>query len=115
MTSFTESLAGRTFDAVTAECRQLRENVALADLSVPSHIISTADDPMIPVSDLERLARGPALTPGQRPAYLRATSAPSFPSGLGFGQVKNWLRGSHLQPTTPKRPVTSSIDWKLRI
>lgn len=34
---------------------------ALAGLSVPSHIISTADDPMIPVTDLDRVTRTPAL------------------------------------------------------
>jgi hypothetical protein len=35
---------------------------ALADLTVPSHIISTADDPMIPAADLERLHPSPALS-----------------------------------------------------
>ena len=35
---------------------------ALADLAVPSHIISTADDPMIPAADLERLHPSPALS-----------------------------------------------------
>ncbi len=34
---------------------------ALAGLEVPSQIISTADDPMIPASDLERLHPSPAL------------------------------------------------------
>lgn len=34
---------------------------ALAGLEVPSQIISTADDPMIPASDLRRLSPGPAL------------------------------------------------------
>jgi predicted alpha/beta-fold hydrolase len=35
---------------------------ALADLRVPSQIISTADDPMIPSSDLARLHPSPALS-----------------------------------------------------
>ena len=34
---------------------------ALGGLSVPSHIISTADDPMIPVTDLDRVERSSAL------------------------------------------------------
>ncbi|MGI9264053.1 MAG: YheT family hydrolase [Gammaproteobacteria bacterium] len=33
----------------------------MADLQVPSHIIFAADDPVIPVRDLRRLARSPAL------------------------------------------------------
>jgi predicted alpha/beta-fold hydrolase len=35
---------------------------ALAPLSVPTRIISSADDPIIPVEDLDRLARPPGLT-----------------------------------------------------
>jgi uncharacterized protein len=34
---------------------------ALAQLEVPSLIVATRDDPVIPVSDLERLAQRPAL------------------------------------------------------
>lgn len=34
----------------------------LAGLSVPSHLITSADDPVIPASDLDRIARPPALT-----------------------------------------------------
>ena len=33
----------------------------MAGLQVPSHIIFAADDPVIPVHDLRRLARSPAL------------------------------------------------------
>lgn len=34
----------------------------LADLSVPSHLLLSADDPVIPAGDLTRIARPPALT-----------------------------------------------------
>lgn len=34
---------------------------ALADLDVPSLVVATRDDPVIPVSDLDRLAQSPAL------------------------------------------------------
>ncbi|TAK55793.1 MAG: alpha/beta fold hydrolase [Gammaproteobacteria bacterium] len=33
----------------------------LADLAVPTHLVAAADDPVIPVSDLDGLARTPAL------------------------------------------------------
>ena len=34
----------------------------LAGLTMPSHIITSRDDPVIPAADLARLARPPALT-----------------------------------------------------
>ena len=33
----------------------------LADLAVPTHLVAAADDPVIPVNDLDGLARTPAL------------------------------------------------------
>jgi predicted alpha/beta-fold hydrolase len=35
---------------------------ALASLTIPSHIIASQDDPMIPAQDLEHLAHPPALS-----------------------------------------------------
>ncbi|NJL58495.1 MAG: hypothetical protein HC887_01420 [Desulfobacteraceae bacterium] len=35
---------------------------ALASLTIPSHIICSQDDPIIPAQDLEKLANPPALT-----------------------------------------------------
>ncbi len=55
---------------------------ALAGLEVPSHIITAADDPVIPAADLARLARSDAL-------QLTIT-----PGGGHCGFVQNWRLGS---------------------
>ena len=54
----------------------------LAGLTVPSHIILSRDDPMIPADDLEKLAHPPALT----------IETPRYGGHCGF--LKDWrLRG----------------------
>ncbi len=55
---------------------------ALAGLQVPCHIITAADDPVIPAADLARLARSDAL-------QLTLT-----PGGGHCGFVQNWRLGS---------------------
>lgn len=59
---------------------------ALSDLTIPAHIISSLDDPVIPYQDLERLAR---------PSSLSVTLTP-FGGHCGFitgPSMKSWVDG----------------------
>ena len=55
---------------------------ALASLTVPSHIIASQDDPVIPVQDLEHLAHPPAL------------SVEILPAGGHCGFIQDWRLNS---------------------
>jgi uncharacterized protein len=55
---------------------------ALASLTIPSHIIASKDDPVIPAQDLENLANPPALT------------IEILPSGGHCGFIRDWRLNS---------------------
>jgi predicted alpha/beta-fold hydrolase len=55
----------------------------LRSLAVPAHLLASADDPIIPIADLQRLAQHPQLEVTRLPygghcGFVERLSAPSF-------------------------------------
>jgi predicted alpha/beta-fold hydrolase len=100
LTSMTEALVRRytTFSDITSYLRGYAiTGETLASLDVPARILTSADDPIIPASDLERLA--PA-------AGLRATISP-FGGHCGFvvrADGTSWIAEEVLRELEAKPP-----------
>jgi len=69
----------------------------LADLTVPSHIITSRDDPVIPAADLARLARPPALT-------IELTERGGHCGFIMDWRLHSWIDGRLDQLFRPGRP-----------